>query len=115
MERIIKARKDHTCDFCLRSIASGEEYLIISQRVGKYDDNDKQIGIEFIKFKSHINDEGDVPCHAPEDCRKGDHPDYAYESGYNGPNANGALPGYYCMDCGHYLTGEQYNEDQKPL
>lgn len=113
MDIIRKARKDHTCDFCLRSIASGEEYLIITNRVGKYDDNDKQIGIEFIKFKSHINDPGDVPCHAPEDCRKGDHIDYVFVTGYNGCESSGHEEGYYCHDCGHFLTIEQYeNENQ---
>lgn len=111
MEKIIKARKDHTCGVCLRPIAAGEEYLLCNHRTARYDENDKQIGVDFYRYRRHIIDEGDVSCGAPEDCRKGDHPKYVYESGYNGDNLSGQKEGYYCEDCGHYLTEEEYKKE----
>jgi len=113
MEQIKKANKDHLCDFCERPIAKGEVYTFTTARVGRFDDNDKQIGVEFIRMKQHIHEKGDVPCWAPEDCRKGDHPDYQFESGYNGDQLSGLKEGYYCVQCGHYLTIEQFKKDQQ--
>lgn len=54
MENVVKARKIHTCSICDGNIQKGEKYLYYSERIPEYDNNDNQIGIEYIKYRSHL-------------------------------------------------------------
>lgn len=47
--RRVKTRKVHDCSFCGRQIPVGEDARFWEGRVPRYDDNDRQIGIEYIR------------------------------------------------------------------
>jgi len=48
--KTVKVRKNHNCDSCTGLIHKGETALFDSYKTGRYDDNDKQIGIEFSRY-----------------------------------------------------------------
>jgi hypothetical protein len=55
MRKIIKTRKDRLCDACGENIKKGEFCYFESFRVPRYDKNDKQIGVEYIKTYMHLD------------------------------------------------------------
>lgn len=56
MEKIVKARKIHTCNICEGNIQKGEKHIFYKYKEGLYDDEDKQISIEYKTFRHHIRD-----------------------------------------------------------
>jgi hypothetical protein len=53
MEKIVKCRKDYKCNQCESIIKKGEKALYGSERRPKYDENDNQIGIEYVSWRLH--------------------------------------------------------------
>lgn len=53
MEMQIKTRKPHDCCFCGESIPAGSIAYYSEGRYPKYDDDDNQIGIEFVRSWGH--------------------------------------------------------------
>jgi len=105
-DRKVKAKKEHFCAGCNYRIKIGEVYNLIEQKVPKFakpigDEEGNQIGVEFIRVRLH-----DYDCTSPEQCRNGIHK-YEYISGYCG-DIKITDCGYYCMDCGKYLTDDEY-------
>lgn len=49
-EKIVKIRKNNYCSCCDRVIKIGETAFFKSFRSPKYDDDDTQIGIEYIRY-----------------------------------------------------------------
>lgn len=57
MEKIIKARKIHKCDYCHGNIQKGNLYTLLSFKGPRFDEyGQEQIGIEYHKIKSHNYD-----------------------------------------------------------
>jgi hypothetical protein len=54
-EKRRKAFKNHVCSCCDEFIKKGEFYVDGSIRQPKLDDDGNQVGIEFVKWKLHIN------------------------------------------------------------
>lgn len=98
--KIIKAIKNHSCEGCNELILKGEMYDLLSFRAPKFDEKDKQIGIEFIKIRSHL---AELNCHWPDECKKGNHKEHYYT------NNNPESPDYgdtkcYCTECATDLS-----------
>ena len=53
---IVKARKIHKCDCCNGNIQKGEKYRLRKERYPRYDDDENQIGVQFIQFREHKKD-----------------------------------------------------------
>lgn len=56
MKKVVKARKIHTCCMCDGNIQKGERYVIDKLRVPRCDENENQIGVEYLEFKKHKRD-----------------------------------------------------------
>lgn len=56
MDKIVKTRKDHTCDMCNEIIPKAKKAMFYSGRSPKYDNNEKQIGIEYFKGYFHLEE-----------------------------------------------------------
>lgn len=52
-EFIRKASKEYICSYCYLFIIKGSLYKDIKCKVPRFNDNDKQIGIEYINQKIH--------------------------------------------------------------
>jgi hypothetical protein len=86
----VKARKDHKCEGCDEQILKGEMYDFLSFRSPNFDKNDVQIGIEYVKIRSHL---AELNCHWPDECKNGNHSKVEY---------NESDP--YSSDCGKYFV-----------
>lgn len=53
MNKLVKTRKEHLCDFCGGVINKGDFAVFSSRRYGKFNKEDKQIGIEYWKSYTH--------------------------------------------------------------
>lgn len=57
--RLIKTRKDHECSSCNRVISKGSKAIFQQWRAPKFDSEDNQIGIEYVKLYNHeFDDDG---------------------------------------------------------
>lgn len=105
MEKILKARKNHSCDLCDGIILKGEHYELIKLRGPKYqlssdpEDDGKQIGVEYNLFRHHLPE---LNCHWPEECKKGNHSKVEYYDGdpYSSTCGEDFV---YCENCGTNL------------
>ena len=52
MKKIVKARKQHECCSCDKPILIGQQYELVKCKCPRFDDDDKQVGIEFMSFKT---------------------------------------------------------------
>ena len=55
MGTILKTRKEHKCCYCNGIINKGELADVYKGRQGKFDKDDKQIGIEYYKCYLHFD------------------------------------------------------------
>lgn len=51
--KIVKTRKAHNCNYCGNEIPKGSNAEYFSFRVGRFDEKDNQIGVQYIKFHQH--------------------------------------------------------------
>lgn len=51
MEKIMHARKPHSCDCCENIIPVGDQYLFGNGREPKYNKHDEQVGIQYYQFR----------------------------------------------------------------
>jgi len=56
-DKLVKTRKEHKCDYCFEIIPKGDTAIFMSYRGAVYDDGDNQIGIEYLKFYFHKDDD----------------------------------------------------------
>ena len=97
-KRTTKARKKHECAYCLEPIAKGEDYLLEEWRQARVDENENQIGVEFMRFRFHIGYCGDMV--DPATCAHEWKDDYE-QDGYAGYWRVYAPTGKeYCERCG---------------
>jgi hypothetical protein len=68
MGKTIVVRKDHPCNACDGTIKKGEKAIFYEGKGPRFDDNDKQIGIEYWKVWMHPHN-----CSKPESCKEGEH------------------------------------------
>jgi len=59
MEKVVKARKEHTCSHCNHKIMPGQMYNLYKTRHPKYESdshgfNERQVGIEYFCVKEHV-------------------------------------------------------------
>lgn len=47
IDKVVVCRKDHMCCYCSKIIKKGESANYLSGKTPKFDENDKQIGIEY--------------------------------------------------------------------
>ena len=79
-ETIRTARKSHDCDSCSNKIEKGDRYIYGSRKAPQYDDNDKQIGIWYFKYKVHENTD---KCRCINNsCMYTTYPPYSDHNGY---------------------------------
>jgi cytochrome c peroxidase len=50
MDKLVKIRKQHNCYICHRIMSVGEIADYHNFKSPRYDDNDKQVGIEYLRF-----------------------------------------------------------------
>lgn len=55
MDKIIKARKAHTCEVCAGIIHPKKKYCLSESREPKFNIEGEQIGVEFIRFRICID------------------------------------------------------------
>jgi len=56
LEKLVKARKAHTCNNCGKIIHKNDKYIYSEYRQPKYKDDDRfhfgiQVGIEYVKYR----------------------------------------------------------------
>lgn len=91
-EKIRKAQKEHNCDLCCNKIQKGIMYVDASFRAKRCDDKDNQIGIDYIKYKAHLN---------RSDCKcKGGCKNVSHYAGGTTPNGDTHEDFSICDDCG---------------
>ena len=49
MTKTVTTRKDHSCEFCGETIPAGKEALYYEAREPRLDENETQIGIEYVR------------------------------------------------------------------
>lgn len=52
-EKVHKARYVYTCDYCYEKIPKGCMYVSYKTRYPRFDDKEKQIGIQYVTSKVH--------------------------------------------------------------
>lgn len=102
MEKLIKARKDHKCNYCDQTIKKGEVYEYIECRGPKYAPSEDpeydgpQIGIFYDKFRKH---HPLMNCHWPQQCKQGNHSIVEYLD--TNPESDSCGQEFiYCENCG---------------
>ena len=60
--KIVKARKDHLCDYCCDFIKKGSKYELFKEKQPRYKYYDeiedyKQVGINYVTARCHIDGE----------------------------------------------------------
>lgn len=110
MEKTVTARKDYNCTRCSGVIRNGQKHIHESLRVSVVDDNEDQVGIEYLNFRLHLNDRCDgrliYSCNPKamiKDCSMGRH-EFIEErviDDYVGCHAVWVGTGeYFCANCG---------------
>ena len=92
MEKTIIVRKDHICCNCDNKIGKGEKAIFLSERVPRFDIDDYQIGIEYLKWYFHTYN-----CIMSDECKKENH-QWVEETNHDD---FGSPTGYeICIECG---------------
>lgn len=111
IEKIVKAKKEHTCTRCGGVIRKGNSYKYYSGRQPKFaDDHETQIGIEFFTDRVCLNDVCDGmlkyvndPKKYLQKCAKGLHEyEQSYEFDHYVDCHRVYVPtcDYFCVNCG---------------
>ena len=57
IEKKRRAVKDYKCDCCKGVINKNDYYIFGSTRSARYNDNDTQIGVQFVSWRLHLDPE----------------------------------------------------------
>lgn len=60
--KIVKCRKEHDCDLCEEKIKKGETASYSQGKGAKFDEEDRQVGVEYWKSYIHANHDYETDC-----------------------------------------------------